>query len=99
MIKDWIGFNKDAGSEMMAKVGQWNLAVAVRAIAEAVEDYLHKQDQEPKGLPPISPGESYEVILCNGMKFIGSVDFRGPAWVEICDANGKSQIVRTSEIA
>jgi len=50
-------------------------------------------------LPPISPGETYEVVLCNGTKLVGSVDERGPTWVEMRDENGKSLIVRTSEVA
>ena len=94
-----MGSIKDAGSEVMAKVGQWNLAVAVKALVEAVEQHLREQERKSKELPPISPGETYEVVLCNGTKLVGSVDERGPTWVEMRDENGKSLIVRTSEVA
>jgi len=98
-MRDWIEFNKDVGTEVMAKVGQWNLAVAVRSLVEAVEQYQREQERKSKEFPPISPGETYEVVLCNGTKLVGSLDERGPTWIEMRDANGKSLIVRISEVA
>jgi hypothetical protein len=73
--------------------------VAVKALVEAVEQHLREQERKSKELPPISPGETHEGVLCNGAKLVGSVDERGPTWAEMRDRNGKSLIVRTSEAA
>lgn len=98
-MKDWIGFNKDAGSEVMAKVGHWNLAVAVKTLAEAMEQHLLEQERKSKELPPITVGETYEVILCSGMKLVGAVDESGHMWIKMRDAADKTLIVRIDEVA
>lgn len=98
-MKDWIGFNKDTGSEVMAKVGQWNLAVAVKALAEAMEQHLLEQARKSKDLPPITAGETYEVILRSGAKLVGAVDECGPTCMKMRDTANKPLIVRIDEVA
>jgi len=61
---------------------------------------LREQNRKSKELPPVETGETYEVVLCNGTKLVGTVDNqRGPTWIEMRDTHGKSIIVRVSEVA
>lgn len=98
-MRDWIGFSKDIGTDTQAKVGQWNTAVALRAIAEAMQDLVLLLRKRAEELPPIDAGTTYELTMKGGGKLTGKIDQRGSTWVELTDQEGRSFIVQVSEIA
>ena len=97
-MRDWVGFNKDAGTDVMAKVGQWNEAVALRALVEVAQDHLNLLKKRIEA-PPVHAGRTYELLLKGGTKLAGEIQACGPTWVEISDNNGNAIIVQVSEIA
>jgi hypothetical protein len=98
-MRDWIGFNKDSGTDVMAKVGQWNLAVAVRALAEAVQDACKMFERKLGEFPPIAPGRTYDVVLRTGKTVVGEIQECGPTWITLIDKDGASVIVQVAEAA
>lgn len=98
-MRDWIGFSKDAGSDVLAKTGQWNTAVAIRALVDAYEQHVENLERAANRLPPIAVGGRYAVVLKCGKEVEGLLEQTGTTWIELRDAKAKVVAVRLNEVA